>query len=346
MSRFIQLHLLTSYPPANLNRDDLGRPKTAVVGGTERLRISSQSLKRAWRTSEVFESAMAGHVGKRTKELGPTLQKKLLDGGIADKKATDWARKITEQFAKKTEKETLKTGQLVHFTPEEWNAALDLADALTSENRAPTDDELGVLRQQSKAVDLALFGRMLADYPESNVDAAVQVAHAFSVNSVRIEDDYFTAVDDLNKREEAGAAHIGEAGFGAGVFYLYICIDRRLLQDNLQDDADMANRALRSLTEAAATVAPSGKQNSFGSRARTSYLLAERGDQQPRSLTVAFLNAIRDGDKGVLGNAITALETQQKNFDQVYGDCADARCGFNVEHAEGTLQAVLDFVAA
>ena len=344
MSRFVQLHLLTSYPPANLNRDDLGRPKTAVVGGTERLRISSQSLKRAWRTSEVFESALGCHIGTRTKDLGPTLQKKLIGGGVSDKKATEWAGKIAEQFAK-LDSDKLSTGQLVHYAPDEWSAALELSDVLVSENRAPTDDELGALRQKCKAVDLALFGRMLANHPTSNVDAAVQVAHAISVNSVRIEDDYFTAVDDLNTRKDTGAAHIGEAGFGAGVFYLYLCIDRRLLQDNLQDDTELTNKALRSLVEAAATVAPSGKQNSFASRARTSYLLAERGDQQPRSLSVAFLNAIRERDDGVLGNAIKALETQQKNFNQVYGECADDHCSFNVELGEGTLKAVLDFVA-
>jgi CRISPR system Cascade subunit CasC len=346
MTRFIQLHLLTAYPPANLNRDDLGRPKTSVVGGTERLRISSQSLKRAWRTSDVFESALAGHIGKRTKELGPKVRKKLVDGGVAEKKAVEWTKKIVEQFAKKFDSETLKTGQLVHYTPTEWSGALELADILVKEGRAPTDDEIDALRSQSKAVDLALFGRMLADYPGSNVDAAVQVAHAISVNSVRIEDDYFTAVDDLNTREDSGAAHIGEAGFGAGVFYLYLCIDRRLLQDNLQGDVELANTALRSLTEAAATVAPSGKQNSFGSRARTSYLLAECGEQQPRSLSVAFLNAMRDRDNGILDNAINAIERQKKNFDQVYGDCAESRCGFNVESGEGSLQAVLDFVAS
>jgi CRISPR system Cascade subunit CasC len=345
MTRFIQLHLLTAYPPANLNRDDLGRPKTAVVGGTERLRISSQSLKRAWRTSDVFESALAGHVGTRTKRLGPEISEKLVDGGIADKKAIDWAGKIAEQFAK-LDSDKLSTGQLVHYAPDEWSAVHELADVLISESRAPTKEELDALRQPNKAVDLALFGRMLANHPDSNVDAAVQVAHAISVNSVRIEDDYFTAVDDLNTREDSGAAHIGEAGFGAGVFYLYLCIDRRLLQGNLQGDAELANTALRSLTEAAATVAPSGKQNSFGSRARTSYLLAECGEQQPRSLSVAFLNAMRDRDNGILDNAINAIERQKKNFDQVYGDCAESRCGFNVESGEGSLQAVLDFVAS
>ncbi len=96
MCRFIQLHLLTSYPPSNLNRDDLGRPKTARMGGFERLRISSQSLKRAWRKSELFESALAGHIGIRTKLMGKEVFEVLLQNGITEKKANAWANKIVD----------------------------------------------------------------------------------------------------------------------------------------------------------------------------------------------------------------------------------------------------------
>jgi CRISPR system Cascade subunit CasC len=70
MTTFLQLHMLTSYPPACLNRDDLNRPKTTVMGGVPRLRISSQSLKRAWRKSPCFEESLKGHVGTRTKTKG------------------------------------------------------------------------------------------------------------------------------------------------------------------------------------------------------------------------------------------------------------------------------------
>ena len=87
MSQFIQLHILTSYPPANLNRDDLGRPKTAVMGGTQRLRISSQSLKRAWRTSDLFEQALKGHLGTRTKEMGVRVLNALKEKGVAEEQA-------------------------------------------------------------------------------------------------------------------------------------------------------------------------------------------------------------------------------------------------------------------
>ena len=100
MSQFIQMHLLTMYPPSNLNRDDLGRPKTAIVGGTERLRISSQSLKRAWRTSEQFQEALSDYQGTRTKRLGEEVYSRLAEKGVAEKQATEWAVKIADVFGK------------------------------------------------------------------------------------------------------------------------------------------------------------------------------------------------------------------------------------------------------
>src|SRR2546421_11980213 len=100
MSTFVQLHLLTSYPPACLNRDDLNRPKTAVMGGVQRLRVSSQSLKRAWRTSDTFKEALSGRIGTRTKEMGGRVYERLQGAGVAERLAKEWAQKIAEQFGK------------------------------------------------------------------------------------------------------------------------------------------------------------------------------------------------------------------------------------------------------
>ena len=100
MSEFIQLHLLTAYPPSNLNRDDLGRPKSAIFGGKERLRISSQSLKRAWRQSSVFEEAMGDFKGARTKRLGVEVADYFKSKGVKDKDAEEWAKKIMAEFGK------------------------------------------------------------------------------------------------------------------------------------------------------------------------------------------------------------------------------------------------------
>jgi CRISPR system Cascade subunit CasC len=341
MSRFIQLHLLTSYPPANLNRDDLGRPKTAVMGGVERLRVSSQSLKRSWRCSDLFKKALDGHVGTRTKEMGHRIQKRLIDGGIPEKKATDWAGKIAGRFGK-LKKDGLEIEQLAHFSPEEVQAVEQLTDALIERKSEPEEDELKLLRDRHSAADIALFGRMLAASTAYNVEAACQVAHAISVHRVTVEDDFFTAVDDLNTGEEdVGAGHMGETEFAAGLFYLYLCIDRELLIENLGGDSELADKALAALVESAATVSPTGKQNSFGSRARASFMLAEAGDQQPRSLSVAFLKPISGQD--MLSSAIAAMQGTRENMDKVYGACSDDSRAMNAVTGEGSLQEIIGF---
>ncbi|HDG96801.1 MAG TPA: type I-E CRISPR-associated protein Cas7/Cse4/CasC [Deltaproteobacteria bacterium] len=348
MSEFVQLHLLTSYPPSNLNRDDLGRPKTAIMGGVNRLRISSQSLKRAWRTSEVFEEALGDWKGIRTKQFGNEIKKMLLEQSVQEKNAQKWASEIAACFGKlkkvkKGEPESLEIEQLAHISPEEKMRVEALVKILAEENREPDKNELKLLRKTPKAVDIALFGRMLASDPAYNVEAAAQVAHAITVHPVKVDDDYFTAVDDLNTFEEdAGAAHIGEATFGAGVFYLYICINRDLLLENLQGDKSLARKTLEALVETAARVSPAGKQNSFASRAYTSYMLAEKGSQQPRSLSVAFLKPIISHDQ--LSDAIKVLEKQKDNFDKIYGSCSESSEKFNVLTGQGTLNEIKEFV--
>jgi CRISPR system Cascade subunit CasC len=374
MSEFIQLHILTSYPPSNLNRDDLGTPKTAMMGGARRLRVSSQSLKRAWRTSRVFQEAFDGNLGIRTKEMGWQAYLALKEGKrltdlikgdgepvnpqVKEEDAVAWAQEIAGVFGKlkkpkksdknddaeKIKKESLCVEQMVHFSPEEIAAIDDLIAQLATSGEKPTGDDLALLRSQNSAVDIAMFGRMLAANPAFNHEAAVQVAHAITVHRVAVEDDYFTAVDDLNRGEEdVGAGHIGQAEFAAGLFYAYICVNRDLLIENLDGDIELTDRAIWALVEAAVKVGPRGKQNSFASRAYASYLLAERGSKQPRSLSVAFLEPVSRDDH--LKNAIKALTETRKNMDAVYGACADACLEMNATTGEGTLDEILRFVA-
>ncbi len=355
MSRFIQLHILTSYPPSNLNRDDTGRPKTAVIGDCTRLRISSQSLKRAWRTSDIFESALKGHIGTRTKEMGISVYQSLTKQGVSEKNAREWAKTIASQFGKlKSDKKTennedLHVEQLVHFNPEEEKAIADLVTRLVATATAPTEDDLNLLRKQHTAVDIAMFGRMLASSPAFNTEAAIQVAHAITVHKAAVEDDYFIAVDDLNTGEEdSGAAHIGELGFGAGVFYSYICINRELLQANLGGDAELTQKALNAFVQAVTKVSPTGKQNSFASRAYAGFVLAEKGDQQPRSLAQAFLKPVKpnqENGEDTMTRAIKELTTRRDNFNTVYGECADTSAQFNVETGVGSLSDIAKFIA-
>jgi CRISPR system Cascade subunit CasC len=321
------------------------------MGGVQRLRISSQSLKRAWRTSDVFEEKLSGNIGKRTKEMGVSIYKRLQDAGVLEKAAKEWAQKIAVQFgklkaaSKENSLQDLEIEQLAHFSPEEVAAIEGLAKTLAQENRAPKDDELQLLRAEHRAADIAMFGRMLAEKPRYNTEAACQVAHAITVHKVAVEDDYFTAVDDLNTREEdAGSAHIGEQGFAAGLFYLYVCINRNLLKENLSDDEEVTQKSLRALTEAAATISPGGKQNSFGSRAYASYILAEKDSRQPRSLAVAFLKAVREDD--MLQNAISALTSTRENMDKVYyNGQTSPSCVLNAMDGRGSLAELLNFVA-
>ena len=343
MSDFIQLHILTSYAPSNLNRDDLGRPKTARMGGVERLRISSQSLKRHWRTSDLFQNAMSGHLGTRTKFFGRDIYSALLESGVSEAKALKWAAMIAKQFGA-LKKDSVDIEQLVHISPVEKQLAMDLVQVLAQENREPEEEELKKLKSQETAVDIALFGRMLASSPEFNVEAACQVAHAISVHQVSVEDDFFTAIDDLNEQysNDRGSSHIGETGFAAALFYSYVCINKTQLIENLGGNVDLANAAIAALTEVALKISPSGKQNSFASRAYASYALAEKGAQQPRSLSVAFLKPIASND--MADAAIKSMKKQVENYDRVYGDCADDRCELNAMTGEGTLAELLNFV--
>ena len=358
MSEFIQLHLLVSYPPSNLNRDDLGRPKTAVMGGKERLRVSSQSLKRAWRQSDVFKESLSGHIGVRTRRMGSNIEEALVSGSslqsvlngnpdgsrsqVPDKKAKESAIAIASKFGK-CEKDSPVHKQMVHYSQEEIEAIDSLLAGIAGSGTTPNDNDLDLLRKSHKTVDIAMFGRMLADTPLYNCDAAVQVSHAISVHDVTVEDDYFTAVDDLNTGADTGSGHIGELEFAAGLFYTYVCINRDLLVENLSGDEELANKAIKALVEASAKVSPGGKQNSFASRAYASFILAEKGTQQPRSLAVSYLKPVRNAD--MLGEAIKELEAIRGNMEKVYGKCADDCISMNAQDGTGSLDEVLAFVS-
>jgi CRISPR system Cascade subunit CasC len=339
MTKFIQVHALTVYAPSNLNRDDTGRPKTAKFGGAERLRISSQALKRAIRTSRSFLDRVGNNRGERTQRLGEVIRKHLSEKKIEAGKAASIAREIAGVFGKiKDEKSVDKEGrdtstyieQLAFVSAAEKATALSWAEKLAAGEALPTKKEEQVsalLKAADGAIDIAMFGRMLADNPEFNREAAVQLAHAITTHKVEVEDDFYTAVDDLKRpSEDAGAGFIGELGFGSGVFYMYACIDRELLKKNLAGDEALTSTAIAAFVEALATTSPTGKQASFASRARASYMRIEKGRQQPRSLAAAFLKPVRGDD--LLSASINQLEDPKhglvSQMNLAYGNCFDA----------------------
>lgn len=390
MTKFVQIHMLVSYPPSNLNRDDLGRPKTAVMGGTQRLRVSSQSLKRAWRTSEVFSNYFDSSKSSiRTKKLGVFIFESLTKGieftnllynmdphSSRNKIDEETAKQITSNLLllyAKQEKTTVKelevnplkeyeTAQLCTLSMDEVHRLNECLKQVTENKGEVTallsekysDDKsknklkkeiqkkLELLSNTKTAVDIAMYGRMLTTYPSYNVEAAVQVSHAITANEVAVEDDFFTAVDDLNRGEEdMGSGHLGETEFASGLFYIYACVDCELLKSNL-GDKDLADKALRALVEAMAKVSPTGKQNSFASRAYASYMMIEKGKQQPRSLSVSYLEPIRG--RSMLKSAIDALTQTNKNMEDVYGKCCEESMDMNAYTGKGSLDKMLEFV--
>lgn len=378
MSRFIQLHILTSYPAANLNRDDLGAPKSMRYGDTNRLRVSSQSLKRAWRVSDAFKAALGKeHLGVRTKELGRKVYAALTQGATLDavwdapdatgplpclkeKQAVDIARTIAGVFGKSKKEagdkeaaadkkreallESLEIEQLAHLSYEERQAVAKAVEACRTTGKAPEAEALSLLRADAKAADIAMFGRMLAASARFNIEAAVQVAHAVTVHKAVAEDDFFTAVDDLN-RDDSGAGHMGVSEFGAGLYYLYVCIDRALLAENLGNDEALVQKALTALTTAACTVAPTGKQASYASRAYACYVLAEKGDDTPRSLSLAFLRPVAAPEQGGIGEkAVAELLAAKENIDKIYGLSLKDE-SFNAFTGKGSLAGLCEFAA-
>lgn len=350
MTRFVQFHVLTAYPPSNPNRDDQGRPKAAMMGGAPRLWLSSQSVKRAVRESSFFAQDLAGNTGTRTKRLFENLRAHLIAGGAAETAAKDAAETVAKLFGKleqpKKDDPRLMATTLAFISPEEWRLAEELAGKVLADKDLPKDKDLKklVLRYADGAVDIAMFGRMLADDPDFNRDAAVQVSHAITTHRALAEDDWFSAIDDLKKRDEdAGAGHLGEIGFGSGVYYLYACVNVDLLVENLGGDEELAAKGLDSLARALATATPRGKQNSFAHHPRAGYIRAEKGPQQPRDLSGAFFKAVKGDD--LLTDSIAALEATEAAIARAYGPGSAAQEVMNVAAGQGSLDAIAAFAA-
>lgn len=322
MPKFIQFHLLTTYPVSNPNRDDLGRPKSAQFGGVNRLRISSQALKRAARVSAEMQTALAGHMGDRTQRIGEVVNTALESQGVAEDTRKKIAFQIMAAFGKvgkKAAEGKFLTEQLAFVSPDERALAIELATRAANGEDLPKDKDLAklILRPADGAVDIAMFGRMLADAPQYNREAAVQVSHAITTHRAEVEDDYYTAADDLKTAaEDAGAGFVGEAGFGSGVFYTYVCVDRDLLIENLAGDRDLARLGTRALARAIATATPSGKKNSFAHQTRADFIRVEADNIQPRSLAGAFFKPVSGPDLRVA--SVCALRDTAQNMDAAY----------------------------
>lgn len=245
---FIEIHLLQNFAPSNLNRDDTNNPKDCEFGGVRRARISSQCFKRAIRMDESFARTTGVSVSQRTVRIVDELKASLQKKG----KNVEEAQKLAEEFAKNysSKKGALdegKTNVLLFLSTQEIgeivNHLIEIGDK-SDEIKKFAEDFAKTTKKRPAAPDIALFGRMLADRPETNVDAACQVAHAISTHAVNMDIDFFTAVDDLLPEGETGAGMMGVTGFNSACFYRYACINYDLLKTNLNGDTGLANRTV------------------------------------------------------------------------------------------------------
>lgn len=341
----IELHLLTSHAPANLNRDDFGRPKTAYFGGTERARISSQSQKRAIRLSDYVQDRLGDRLSTRSRAIPQKLFDQLVRDFPEKKDRVQQACEIlTQVLGKPDKKNPLHVSQIVFLTKREierigshlrsvimddskltGKAAKDLAKAWAS--------EIGLNERPADGVDMALFGRMTTDDANAfaGVDAAMQVAHAIATHTTITETDYFTAVDDLVVESgERGSAHIGESDFNSAVFYKYFSCNLDQLVRNLGDDREAAVKALEVVLDAACRVTPTGKQNSFASHSVADVaLLVVRDTNVPCSLANAFERAVPATENGYLDGSLSRLAKRYTRLVDAY-DLDDRACLFAV----------------
>jgi CRISPR system Cascade subunit CasC len=328
---FVELHMIQSFAPANLNRDDTNNPKDCEFGGVRRARISSQCLKRAIRITPVFAQTTQVDVGMRTKWLIDLLRRQLADAGKSEEEATTTLTAFVPKYVSKLDKDGTKTAVLLYLSQSEidrmgqalaenWENLLDekarenainqLVKTLVKEHKGRTS-----------APDIALFGRMLAEKPELGLEAACQVAHAISTHRVTMEMDFYTAVDDLNPEDTAGAGMMGFTGFDSACFYRYARIDWDQLLENLNGDASLARRSVEGFLRAAVAAVPSGKQNSFAANNPPDLLLAVvRRDGMGWSLANAFERPVRPrSEEGLVAPSVAALDTYWDRLCQVYG---------------------------
>lgn len=355
MTTFVQFHLLTALGPSNPNRDDQGRPKQAVIGGVPRLRLSSQSVKRALRESSFFALDLKGNMGTRTKRLHEKLVAYLAGRGVEAPRAANIAADVAGIFGKLEQPKKGEDAQiattLAFISPAEWRLAEELAEKAAAGEALPKDKDLKklVLRRADGAVDIAMFGRMLAEDADFNRDAAVQVAHAITTHAAQAEEDWYSAVDDLNKAEDTGAGHLGETAFGSGIYYQYVCVNTDLLVENLAGDRELAARGIEALARALPQTVPAGKQNSFAHRPMAFYMRAEAGSRAPRDLSGAFFTPVdrklRDlGVNDLQRGSIVALEQTAGQIDACYYDGqAEPSCMLNTLDAIGTLGNIVQF---
>ena len=334
--RFLQIHSLHGYPAALLNRDDSGLAKRMTYGGTARTRISSQCLKRHWRVSDdiyALSDIDGATAAIRSREI---VTRRVIEPLQEAGHDEEIIKVIGEEFqlavygdrgGTRTGRQPLLLGEPeIEYLAREAQKIVDAhgtdsdaAEEAAKDWRKAANANMKTLRENCSlpgGLVAALFGRMVTSDVEANIDAAVHVAHAFTVHEEESESDYFTVVDDLHRIEDdTGADHIGESELTSGLFYGYVVLDREMLLRNLGGDTEMAGEVTRRLVHLIATVTPGAKLGSTAPYDYASWLLIEAGEHQPRSLAEAF----RKPCKALVDDAEVTINAHIEKIDAAYG---------------------------
>lgn len=333
MSTFIDIHVIQNLPPSNVNRDDTGAPKSGIFGGTRRARVSSQAWKRA--TRDQFNAHFdPERIGERTKRIVWRIAQNIMDidGSIDADAAVEMAVEVVlknnikptgadNAKNRKAARDKLKpherypTRSLILVSRTQLRGLAELAIELNG-GADITRREVQRVLEENHSFDLALFGRMIAEEPRSNIDACCQVAHALSVHGVTNEFDYYTALDDNADDDVPGASMIGATEFNSSTLYRYANINAGRLAETL-GDVEGAAEAVRAFITAFVTSMPSGKQNSFANRTLPEAVVVRIRGDQPVSLASAFVEGVDDVGHRTAATAI-ALGNHARSLDTVY----------------------------
>jgi CRISPR system Cascade subunit CasC len=339
MTTFIDIHVLQTVPSSNMNRDDTGRPKTGFFGGATRARVSSQAWKRA--TRKDFAAYLPeGDRAVRTRRIIEDLVARLeaLDPAIGQDEAIALAKGVMEAAGIKFKAARTKTpakgeeaAPADPFDLSEYllfvsNQQLDrLAELALSGREGKIDKSAAkAALQADNGIEVALFGRMVADDAAINVDAAVQVAHALSTHAVEPEFDYYTAVDDKNAESDPAAGMIGVIEFNSSTLYRYATINVELLHQNL-GDVEVTGRAVEAFVKSFVLSMPSGKQNTFANGTVPEAVIVQVRSRRPLNLVGAFEKPITaDGKNAISTLSAQALAERMRSVEEAYGFTPDA----------------------
>ena len=308
---YVDFHILQTVPPSCINRDDTGSPKTAVYGGVTRARVSSQAWKHAMRAA--FAENARLDMGKRTKKAAELVKEQILVLDPEQKKADKMAKEALKSVGIKCD-DKKGPDALIFISSAQAKALAELAVGGCTK-----DEKYEEALIENPSADMVLFGRMVAQKASLNYDAAAQVAHSISTHAVQNEYDYFTAVDDCQAEDNAGAGHLGTVEYNSSTLYRYATVNVMELAGQL--GAEQAAETVRAFGEAFLFSMPTGKQNSFANRTLPDAVYVTIREDQPVNLCGAFEHAVPRSTQGYAEPSKAALAQYAQ---QMYSSFAEA----------------------